>query len=268
MIHVCDDGNVPDLHLSSGDGSDGRAQNKGHRIPGAVTPGMSAPGTGKGNASAPERARQDLLDSPAEAMVFLRDVAAGFSRGEFVLVLIAFVGILSMLLVVTASVAYLALPRGRLCPHCGGATNPVVLRRLLRILSPWVQWRWCSRCGWEGPGRRGPDLGPLDPPADHDSGFRWGDPDVEEVPIFYWRPDDPSDGGRARPHHLPGFKWQAEKEPSEPTPSEPTEPEPGLGIRRGPRSGGERQPPPPRPWYLSWLVSKNPPGFEWRERED
>ncbi len=194
-----------------------------------------------------------------------------------------------MLLVVTASVALLALPRGRLCPHCGGATNPVVLRRLLRILSHWVQWRWCSRCGWEGPGRRGADLGPLDPPADHDSGFRWGDPDVEEVPIFYWRPDHPSDGGEAPPHHLPGFKWQVEKEPSEP--SEPTTPEPtareptgfhfrpsgdlkrpqfkwGPGIRRGSRSGGDQRPPPPRPWYLSWLVSKNPPGFEWRERED
>jgi len=72
-----------------------------------------------------------------------------------VFVLIALVGILTILLMVTASVAYLALPRGRLCPHCGGMTNPVVLRRLLKVLSPWVQWRWCSRCAWEGPRHRG-----------------------------------------------------------------------------------------------------------------
>ncbi len=99
--------------------------------------------------------------------------------------LIALVGILSILLLVTASVAYLALPRGRLCPHLGVVTNPVVLLRLLRLLSPWVQWGLCSRCAWEGPRLRGPDLGPLDPPVDHDSGFRWGDPDYENVPIFY-----------------------------------------------------------------------------------
>ncbi len=52
--------------------------------------------------------------------------------------LIAVVGILSMLLVVATSVAYLMLPRGKMCPRCGGPTSPVVLRRLLRVLSTWV----------------------------------------------------------------------------------------------------------------------------------
>ncbi len=186
-----------------------------------------------------------------------------------------------MLLIVTASLAFLALPRGRLCPHCGGATNPVVLRRLLRVFSPWIQWRWCSRCNWEGPGRRGPDLGPLDPPPDYDAGFRWGDPDVEEVPIFYWRSDDPDDGGKAPPQHLPGLKWQSAKEPIEPTEPDPPGPQSRpseelkppksqsrQGTRGGPRSGGGRRPPPARPWYFSWLVSKNPPGFQWRGRGD
>ena len=186
-----------------------------------------------------------------------------------------------MLLVVTGSVVYLALPRGKLCPHCGGSTNPVVLRRILRVLSPWVQWRWCSRCGWEGPGRRGPELGPLDPPVDHDSGFRWGDPNVEEVPIFYWRPDSPDGGGRARPNDPPGFKWQSRKEPAEPTPPD----EPGFHFRppnqESPsqfqwrqerrikaRRSSDRAYRTQRPWYLSWLVSKHPLGFQWKQRRD
>ncbi len=196
--------------------------------------------------------------------------------------LIALVGILSMLLVVTASVAYLALPRGRLCPQCGGMTNPVVLRRLLRLLSPWLQWRWCSRCSWEGPGRRGPDLGPLDPPIGHNSGFRWGMPDPNDVPIFYWRSDSPAGGEvQSRPNHPSGFRWQSAKEPTRP--SEPDQPSFDLGppadieppqspwgpkMSRGhpPRSERPRQS--PRPWYLSWLVSKDPPGFHWKERGD
>ncbi len=196
-------------------------------------------------------------------------------------VLIALVGILSILLMVTASVAYLALPRGRLCPHCGGMTNPVVLRRLLKVVSPWVQWRWCSRCGWEGAGRRGHDLGPLDPPADHDSGFRWGDPDIEEVPIFYWRSDRRRERGAPRPYHGPGWERRADEEPIEPTdpapgdfglsPSGELKPPPlplGEGMSLRPDPGAEKPYQAPRPWYLSWLVSKNPPGFQWKERGD
>lgn len=193
---------------------------------------------------------------------------------------ISLVGILLMFLVVTASVAYLVLPRGRLCPHCGGATNPVVLRRLLRLLSPWLQWRWCSRCSWEGPGRRGPDLGPLDPPADRGSGFQWGAPPSEDVPIFHWRSDSPGEG-KDRPDHPSGFKWQSSAEPTEPT--EPDQASFDVGPpremkpprlpwerrkSRGRRSEDAERPRTPRPWYLSWLVSKDPPGFHWKERED
>ena len=187
-----------------------------------------------------------------------------------------------MLLVVTASVAYLALSEGRLCPHCGGATSPVVLRRLLRMLSPWVQWRWCSRCGWEGPGRRGPDLGPLDPPTDHDPGLRWADPDFENVPIFYWRSDGPGETNGDQPNQASGFKERADEEPTEAT--EKYEPEPpsfhfrpprelkpprfqwGPGVSRGKGPGSNRPYRAPYPWYLSWLVSKNPPGFQGKEQ--
>ena len=75
------------------------------------------------------------------------------------LALIAVAGILTMLLVVTSSVAYLVLPRGRMCPRCGGCTSPIVLRRMLRVLSRWVQWRWCSRCAWGGPRQNEPGAG-------------------------------------------------------------------------------------------------------------
>ena len=167
------------------------------------------------------------------------------------LVLIAVVGILSILLMITASVAYLALPRGRLCPHCGGATHPVILRRLLKILSRWVQWRWCSRCGWEGARHRGPDLGPLDPPVDHGPGFSWADPDYENVPIFYWRSDDPDDEGEARPDPLAGFEWGAEQERTEPT--ELDSPTPDFRASWG-------LDPPRRPWDPRTTCPPRPPG--------
>ena len=206
-------------------------------------------------------------------------------------VLIALVGILSLLLVVTASVAYLALPRGRLCPQCGGATNPVVLRRLLKILSLWVQWRWCARCGWEGPGLRGPDLGTLDPPADRDTGFGPGDPerpegldvpDIESVPTFHWRSRPQRERRQPPPDHPSGFKFQSELDPTDTT-GEAEENPPGFHFR----PPGERKRPQfkwgprvkrhagrkvtqragtSRPWYLAWLVSKEAPGFQWRER--
>ena len=224
-------------------------------------------------------------------------------------VLIALLGILSLLLVVTASVAYLALPRGRLCPQCGGPTNPVVLRRLLRVLAFWIQWRWCARCGWEGPGLREPDLGELDPSADSYAGFRRGrrDPDAPEVPdigsvpIFNWRSGPQEERREAPSDHPSGFKWQPEEKPSVPSeadhatgfkwqpeqePTAPLEPEPsgfhfrppgdrrrpqftwGRGSNRGRRDADNPRPRRPRPWYLSWLVSKDPPGFQWKDRGD
>jgi hypothetical protein len=186
-----------------------------------------------------------------------------------------------MLLVVTASVAYLALRPGRLCPHCGGVTNPVVLRRLLRLLSPWLQWRWCSRCGWEGPGRRGPDLGPLDPPVDRGSGFRWGGQDSEDVPIFYWRSDGPGGKSKDRPDHQSGFKWQSARGPNQPSKRDPPgfdfgppedmkppKPQWEPGRKRRHPSRGDQRHQIPRPWYLTWLVSRDAPGFRWKQRED
>lgn len=236
-------------------------------------------------------------------------------------VLIAVVGILLMLLVVTTSVAYLTLPKGRLCPSCGGATSPIVPRMALRVLSPWVQWRWCSRCGWEGAGRRGHDLDSLDPPVSYGSGFRWADPESENVPVFDWHPDRSDRQGETKASHPSGFKWSANRQSDPPRQSASIGPK---AVEDGPvggddrrrahdRRGGhdrrERRPkrpteapagfhfrkvtkPPfypfqwgsnrrrtsgqysqghlvkPRPWYLTWLVSREPPGFQWRSGRD
>jgi hypothetical protein len=242
-----------------------------------------------------------------------------------VFVLIAVVGILLMLLVVTTSVAYLTLPKGRLCPSCGGATSPVVLRMALRALSPWVQWRWCSRCGWEGAGRRGPDLDPLDPPVSYGSGFRWADSESENVPVFDWHPDRSDGPGEPNVSHPSGFTWSTNRQSDPPRHRASTGPK---AVEDGPvggddrrrehdRRGGhdrrERRPKgptetpagssagfhfrkatkpafypfqwgsnrrrtsgqysqghlvKPRPWYLTWLVSREPPGFQWRSGRD
>lgn len=47
----------------------------------------------------------------------------------------------------------LLVPRVRACPACLSETLPV-RRPWLRRLLPWLEWRWCPGCGWEGPGRR------------------------------------------------------------------------------------------------------------------
>ncbi len=200
------------------------------------------------------------------------------------LVLIALLGILSLLLVVTASVLYLALPKGKLCPQCGGTTSPVVLRRLLKLLSLWVQWRWCARCGWEGPGRRGPDVGALDPRVRRTYRRRDSDgseadiPDIGGVPTFEWRTGNQEERREATPDHPSGFQWQAEGEPSPPaaqpeeagfafrSPGDRRRPQFnwGRGPIRGRRTADNPSPQPSRPWYLAWLVSKDAPGFQWK----
>ena len=235
-------------------------------------------------------------------MVLLRNDPLGWlSKGDFVFVLIALVGILSLLLMVMASVTYLALPRGRLCPHCGGSTHPVVLSGLLRVLSKWIQWRWCARCSWEGPGLHSADLGALDPPVDRRAGYRPPDPDpeaaeaegdvqgrdvlnVDDVQEFQWR-SGPEDESREDPSdHPSGFTWQEEEESAEA--KEQASPEQagfyfrppgerrrsqfqwGPTLNHGRRSGDDRRGQKPRPWYLSWLVSKETPGFQWKQQGD
>ena len=49
--------------------------------------------------------------------------------------------------------ASLLVARVRACPACFSETLPL-RKRWLRRLAPWLGWRWCPTCGWEGPSRR------------------------------------------------------------------------------------------------------------------
>jgi len=122
------------------------------------------------------------------------------------LALTALVGLLSVLLVAAVRVGYLAISSGRMCPQCGGGTNSVEFGRIASLFARWIQKRWCSRCGWEGIGRNGPDVAPYESPVDHDSGFRWRRRQNRAVPVFWWgdRSREDAAAGRAHPS---GFHW-------------------------------------------------------------
>lgn len=70
--------------------------------------------------------------------------------GVIVAVLLALVALRWGILLGAAAVL---VPRLRRCPACFGDTVPV-RRPWLRRIAPWLQWRWCAGCGWEGPSRR------------------------------------------------------------------------------------------------------------------
>ena len=83
--------------------------------------------------------------------------------------------------------------------------------------------------------------------------------------MFYWRSDDPDGKGETLPDppaepQLPGpdFRPSWGLNP----PRRPWDPR--MGRWPEPRSSRGRRT--PRPWYLAWLVSKNPPGFQWKEK--
>jgi len=42
------------------------------------------------------------------------------------------------------------------CPACFGPSFSLY-RHWVERLAPWLEWRWCPRCGWHGPARRVPD---------------------------------------------------------------------------------------------------------------
>src|SRR2546422_5653514 len=58
-----------------------------------------------------------------------------------------------MRVAIIGAVAYLLLPQGSLCPHCG--VEMVAIRnRFFDRLLPALQRRWCLECGWNGVVRR------------------------------------------------------------------------------------------------------------------
>ena len=197
------------------------------------------------------------------------------------LILVALVGFLSLLVVVLTSVAYLALPSGRMCPRCGVPTSSILLESWWqRPASRWLDWRWCARCAWEGVGRRGPDVRLQDPPVDHESGFRWRRLGSEHVPIFHWRDDseDPS-------AHPTGFRWAADEDAEgvDDEESAATAAPEGVeghlsGFRWRERDDGaplfvwgasalKSESPSAVPWYLSWLPPRRTSGFRWKPKD-
>lgn len=77
-----------------------------------------------------------------------------------VLVLAALVVVRWGILLVAAAVL---VPEVRGCPACFARTAPIH-RPCLSRLVPWVEWRWCARCGWQGPARKA-GTGALTPPV-------------------------------------------------------------------------------------------------------
>ena len=41
------------------------------------------------------------------------------------------------------------------CPACFHQSLKIRYR-WLAWLAPWLEWRWCPQCGWQGPARRTP----------------------------------------------------------------------------------------------------------------
>jgi hypothetical protein len=62
-------------------------------------------------------------------------------------------GLVALRWVVVGIGAALLLRPVQACPACFAPTF-LLYRRWLRRLMPWMEWRWCPRCGWHGPARR------------------------------------------------------------------------------------------------------------------
>src|SRR3989442_7763587 len=74
-----------------------------------------------------------------------------------------------MRVAIIGAVAYLLLPQGSLCPHCG--VEMVAIRnRFFDRLLPALQRRWCLECCWNGVllrGCSGPGRDYSPPPTHH-----------------------------------------------------------------------------------------------------
>ena len=69
------------------------------------------------------------------------------------LVVLVLLATVLMRIAIIATVTYLLLPQGPLCPHCHVDMMPIRNRFFDRLL-PALQRRWCLECGWNGIVRR------------------------------------------------------------------------------------------------------------------
>lgn len=118
-------------------------------------------------------------------------------------------GILVSILAVALAAAARRAPAHRHCPSCGEDTRTVQPPSWLRRrLAGRIDLRWCPACGWEGPGRAGPEWVPGHPIA-HGSGFFWGE---QRMPVdfgFRFATAHEATPGPERPHHPSGFRFAA-----------------------------------------------------------
>jgi hypothetical protein len=62
--------------------------------------------------------------------------------------------------IMIGALAYLLLPRGSACPHCGDPMA-VVHHGWMALLLPRIERRFCVACGWSGVVRRVPVAEPA-----------------------------------------------------------------------------------------------------------
>lgn len=69
------------------------------------------------------------------------------------IVVAVFGGLVLLRVVVVATAAALLIRPVRACPACFHPTVPLLIRPLAKLV-PWVEWRWCPDCAWQGPARK------------------------------------------------------------------------------------------------------------------
>jgi len=63
-------------------------------------------------------------------------------------------GLVALRVIIVGIGAALLLRPVRDCPACFADATFRAHHRWLRLLAPWLEWRFCPRCGWHGPSRR------------------------------------------------------------------------------------------------------------------
>ena len=68
-------------------------------------------------------------------------------------VVIVLVGLVLLRFVLIGVGALLIIRPVSDCPACFRESMKIRYR-WLAVLAPWLEWRWCPHCGWQGPSRR------------------------------------------------------------------------------------------------------------------
>ncbi|MEX2281538.1 MAG: hypothetical protein WEE89_03505 [Gemmatimonadota bacterium] len=69
------------------------------------------------------------------------------------IVLYVFIALVLLRVVLIAIGAALIIQHVSACPACF-QESVGVRYHWLKLMAPWLEWRWCPSCGWQGPSRR------------------------------------------------------------------------------------------------------------------